>query len=310
MEGEKMIKGVLLFGLMAAAIVGAASAAPDVQAGISAWSAGDYRKAVEVWRPLATGGNADAQFNLAQAYKLGRGVPINLAAAQQWYERAARQGHRDAQTSLGLTLFGNGDQVGAMRWLRLGAEGGEPRAMLVYGTALFNGDGVPADRVRAYALVSRAAAQGLAAAKSTLSEMDQLIPLAERKQGIALAMSMAAPQGAAQASSLAATGKTGVKPPAKPSAKPALKTAVASLPTAPAPSSSGDWRIQLGAFGQRSAADALFRRYSGVLAGKQPYLVPVGAVTRLQVGPYPSRAAASAACATLRGQACFPVSAR
>jgi uncharacterized protein len=35
--------------------------------------------------------------------------------------------------------------------------------------------------------------------------------------------------------------------------------------------------------------------------------VPAGAVTRLQVGGYPTRASAAAACAALKGQACFPV---
>ena len=29
----------------------------------------------EAWRPLAAKGDADALFNLAQAYRLGRGVP-------------------------------------------------------------------------------------------------------------------------------------------------------------------------------------------------------------------------------------------
>jgi cell division septation protein DedD len=44
--------------------------------------------------------------------------------------------------------------------------------------------------------------------------------------------------------------------------------------------------------------------------GAKPALYPVaGAVTRLQVGPYPSKASAQAACATLsgQGQACFAV---
>ena len=79
------------------------------------------------------------------------------------------------------------------------------------------------------------------------------------------------------------------------------------------PPATGGWRVQLGAFGQRSAADALFRKLAaGPLAGKQAYAIPVGAMTRLQAGPYPSRAAASAACATLsaRGQPCFAVVAR
>jgi cell division septation protein DedD len=67
------------------------------------------------------------------------------------------------------------------------------------------------------------------------------------------------------------------------------------------------WRIQLGAFSQRGFAEALFKKLSASLAGHQPFFVQAGPVTRLQVGPYASRAAAAAACRGLRGQPCFPV---
>ena len=68
--------------------------------------------AVAIWRPLAEKGDADAAFNLGQAYRLGKGVPLDLAQAQTWLERAARKGHVDAQTTLGLLLFQNGNRVG------------------------------------------------------------------------------------------------------------------------------------------------------------------------------------------------------
>src|SRR3954447_18650078 len=105
--------------------------AQSVKAGIEAWQRADYSAAVAIWRPLAEHGDADAAFNLGQAYRLGRGVPINLAAAQTWFERAATKGHVDAQTTLGLMLFENGDRAGGVRWLRQAADKGEPRAMLI-----------------------------------------------------------------------------------------------------------------------------------------------------------------------------------
>src|SRR5215207_2393692 len=86
----------------------AGATAQSVKAGIDAWQRGDHAAAVAIWRPLAENGDADASFNLAQAYRLGRGVPINLAAAQTWLERAARKDHLDAQSTLGLLLFQNG----------------------------------------------------------------------------------------------------------------------------------------------------------------------------------------------------------
>ena len=283
--------------LLAAALVLAAAspaiAGPTVRDGIAAWQKRDFTTAVAIWRPLAEAGDADAAFNLGQAYRLGRGVKVELARAQRWLEQAARAGHLDAQTTLGLLLFDSGDRSGAMRWLKVAAERGDARAMLIYGTALFNGDGVPSDRVLAYAFVSRAAAQGLQAAKSTLAELDKLIPVAERRKGVAIALANATK-----------------KPPKTVAAKPAPKTGAAK----PATGASGPWRIQLGAFGKSASAEALFRRLSASppVAGRRSFLVPAGAVTRLQVGPFASRADAARACAALsaRGQACFPVAAK
>jgi TPR repeat protein len=306
------------FALMAVLLVAASPGnAQSVKAGIEAWQRADYAAAVSIWRPLAESGDADAAFNLGQAYRLGRGVPISLAAAQTWFERAARKGHLDAQTTLGLLLFNGGNRVGGLRWLKTAAEQGEPRALLIYGTALFNGDGVVRDPVLAYAFVSRAAAQGLAPAKTTLAEMDQLLPLEQRQKGVALAQNMAkaanpeAPKAERPAAAKPRTGgavHVAEEPPGRVT-KPPAKAA------APAPAqASGAWRIQLGAFSRRASAEALFKKLSGsgLLAGRQPYLVAVGAITRLQAGPFESRAAAAAACAALtaKGQPCFVVSAK
>lgn len=280
--------------------VAAPAAAQSVKAGVEAWQRADYTAAVAIWRPLAEADDADAAFNLGQAYRLGRGVSTNLGAAQTWFERAARKGHIDAQATLGLLLFDTGNRVGGLRWLKSAAESGEPRALLIYGTALFNGEGIPRDPVLAYAYVSRAAAQGFAPAKTTLAQMDQILPLDQRKKGVALALTQAKPAKAAPA-------KTAITKPARPTAekiKPSPKP-----PAAAVSSASGPWRVQLGAFSKRTSAEALFGRLSGsaALAGRQPFYVAAGAITRLQAGPFASRAEAAAACARLAPQPCFPV---
>ena len=235
----------------------------------------------------------------------GAGVPTNLSAAQTWFERAANQGHLDAQATLGLLLFQSGDQAGGLRWLKSAALKGEPRALLVYGTALFNGDGVTQDPVMGYALVSRAAAQGLGPAKDTLAQMDKILPLADRKKGVAIAIANAKKTPAPKSHTVT------VKPPKAPKAAP---PAVAQATPKPKPApvaatapKTGAWRVQLGAFSQRSSAEALFRKLSGsgALAGRQAFYIPVGAITRLQVGPFETRAAANAACAALKpGRLC------
>jgi hypothetical protein len=283
------------------------ASAQTVRDGIAAWQKGNAAEAVRTWQPLAEKGDSDAAFNLGQAYRLGKGVPLDLAQAQGWLEKAARKGHVDAAATLGLLLFQNGNRVAAMRWLKAAAQAGEPRAMLMVGTAMYNGDGVPEDPVTAYAYVSRAAAQGLAPAKATLADMDQIMPLEQRQKGIALAQSMVGKKTSPPEPSPKAASTRPAPPKAVPS-KPVTPKAPAKA-TATA-SAKGAWRIQLGAFSQRKSAESLFGKLSARLAGRQAYYVPAGAVVRLQVGPFESRAAASAACARLAPQPCFAVEAR
>lgn len=283
--------------VVAAAVLLGTSAplgAQSVTAGITAWQREDYDGAVRIWRPLAEKGDPDAQFNLAQAYRLGRGVPVNLALAQSWLKRAAYQGHVDAQTTLGLLLFQNNSRTLGIYWLKAAAAKNDPRALLVYGTALFNGDGVKADPALGYSYVKRAAAQGLAPAKDTLAQIEATMTPDELGKVVA--------------------GDHGK--PAKPPAKAQTPRAANPPKAAPAPHAvakapAGNWRIQLGAFGQRNSAEALFRKVSGnsALAGRSASYVAAGSVIRLQVGPFESRAAAEKACSALK-VSCFPVPAR
>jgi len=315
-----MVRKYLVAAALLLGVPGSLSA-QSVKAGIEAWQRADYSSAVAIWRPLAEKGDADAAFNIGQAYRLGRGVPTNLSIAKSWFERAAQKNHVDAQTTLGLLLFQNGEQAEGLKWLKAAAEQGEARALLVYGTALFNGDGVTQDPVLGYAYVSRAAAQGLGAAKETLTQLDTLLPLDQRKKGVAIARAKARaappPPSAKPVKSVkparpvqVATAKpTPVPAPQKPppvaTPKPALPAQASSAPA------SGAWRIQLGAFSQRGAAETLYRKLSanGALAGRRAFYIPVGAITRLQVGPFESKAAAAAACKAV-GTACFPAPAK
>ena len=295
--------------LVAAAMISLLSApapAQSVKAGIEAWQRADYSGAVSIWRPLADAGDADAQFNLGQAYRLGRGVAINLGVAKVFFERSAESGHLDAATTLGLLLFQNGEQAQGLKWLRQAADQGEPRALLVYGTALYNGDGVTQDKVLGYAFVSRAASQGLGPAKETLEQLDQLMTATDKRQALALAQ-MKVKAGPATMKADKAVRTAQAKPPT------AKAVAAKPKPAPPKPAvgpAAGNWRIQLGAFSQRGAAEAMYRRVAGkgALAGRSPAFVAAGPVIRLQVGPYVSRAAAMAACGSI-GASCVPVQA-
>ncbi|MET1111358.1 MAG: SPOR domain-containing protein [Allosphingosinicella sp.] len=285
-----------------------AAAAPtpaDVKAGIDRWHRGDFAGAVAQWRPLAEAGNADAQFNLGQAYKLGRGVPANAGLAQSWYQKAARQGHEQAQVNVGLLLYNGGRRQEALPWIRKGAELGDPRAQYILGTELFNGDLVAKDWPRAYALMLRAADGGVPPAADNLKAMDRFIPADQRRQGVVLAQSLGRSTTNVFASAAVAAP---VKVPAKAAAPAPRRPAAAPVAAA----AGGRWRVQLGAFASAANAQrawAGLRGKVGAFGPLQPNYVAAGAVTRLQAGPRASRAAADRVCAAAKsaGAACFPV---
>ena len=324
-----MSKGHWLMGAAAAALLtlGAPALAQTVEAGISAWQAGHYDEAVREWRPLADRGNHDAQFNLGHAYRLGRGVPQNMNLAEQWYERAARAGHVEAQAMYGLILFQNGRRREAMPYVQNAAERGDMRAQYVYGTALFNGDLVARDWPRAYAFMSRAAAQGLPYAQSQLAEMEQHLSEQDKARGTELARAMErdTPPRIISGGPAITTASARPAPPSPPAppriattqvpastaARPVQTAAETPRPAAPRPAvtaaAGGRWRVQLGAFSSEANARRAWSAFSGRLGGLQPVFVPVGNLVRLQAGPLSSRAAAERACAALAGAACFPV---
>jgi cell division septation protein DedD len=77
-----------------------------------------------------------------------------------------------------------------MSYIEEAANRGDPRAQYVMGTALFNGDTVKKDWVRAYAMMTRASAAGIGAASSSLAQMDKYVPLDQRQRGLSLARTM------------------------------------------------------------------------------------------------------------------------
>lgn len=293
-----------------------------VQSGVAAWQRGDFAGAVRQWRPLADKGDQDAQFNMGQAYRLGRGVPSDSKIAQSWFQKAAAQGHELAQGNLGLLLYESGKRAEALPWIRKAAGRGDPRAQYVLGVELTNGDLIPRDFPRAYALMTRAASKGLPPAATSLEQMEKFIPAADRQKGVALARQMQDTPALASVTAVPTPPRVAGSPAAAATAKKPVATAVAPVPkpapvaakapARPAPPAAGGWRAQLGAYGSPAAAQAqwsVLSRKIGALAGLQPSYEKAGAFTRLRVGPLAGKAAADRICASAKaaGQACFPV---
>ena len=208
----------------------------DVKAGVDAWSEGDYARAVVEWQGPAAEGDADALFNLAQAYRLGRGVPADNAKARQLYEDAARRGHVKAADNFGLMLFQEGEQEKAMPLIRAAADRGDPRAQYVLGLSHFNADYAPRDWVRAYALMTLAQGQGLPQAQDAIAQMDRYVPMVQRQQAQSLARQIEAEAKTQRSTELAAI-ELGTTAPAVAAAAPvAVQPRPALLTTAtPAP---------------------------------------------------------------------------
>lgn len=229
-----------LFSSIAGAVLFASvSAHADVKTGAEAWARGDYAGAVKQWEGPAAQGDADAEFNLGQAYKLGRGVERDLARAEQLFGKAAGQGHVAASDNYGLLLFDRGERAQAMPYVRAAADRGDPRAQYLMGIAHFNGDLAPKDWIRAYALMTLAQSANLPQAAPALAQMDAYIPLPQRQAAVSLATQLAQKANARLSTQLTAAD-LGVGPampgatpiPTKPSGTPPIVRSDAAVPSA------------------------------------------------------------------------------
>lgn len=103
------------------------SAAP-LDDGMAAYARQDYATALKMLRPLASGGNADAQATIGTMYDAGQGVVQDFDAAIRWWQLAAAQGHAQAQVNLGLIYGVRQDFVRAYMWLSVAAAQHYPNA--------------------------------------------------------------------------------------------------------------------------------------------------------------------------------------
>ena len=94
-----------------------------LQSGLEALALGNYAEAYWLWRPLADGGNAEAQHHIGWLYANGHGLKVDVPKAISWWEKAAASGHAESQFAIGMTyLTGDGDTIKknvseAIHWL-------------------------------------------------------------------------------------------------------------------------------------------------------------------------------------------------
>ena len=184
---------VVLVGINALAFPVKKAQIPKPQTTVSTQKVLDTLTAKELL-PFAQAGNAEAQYHLGLAYKTGDGVPggadFQLKALKEgcvhppifdaekmayWFQKAAEQGHSDAQFWLGLSYYKNEgvpwDENKAVYWFQKSAEQGNAGAQNNLGVMYEKGQGIPLDYKKAVYYYQKSAEQGVAEAQVNLGVM-------------------------------------------------------------------------------------------------------------------------------------------
>lgn len=147
--------------------------------GLKAINEGRYAKAIEVLTPLANGNNAYAQLRLGSLHYHGQGTPEDEKLALHWWKKAAAQGNADAMFQIANAyLFGNQaaksvvdpDREAAV-WYFQAASAGHAEAQYHLGLLFLAGKGVVDSQEEAARWFRKAADQGHAEAKRALSDV-------------------------------------------------------------------------------------------------------------------------------------------
>jgi hypothetical protein len=142
----------------------ACAGGPIYEEGLTAYSNGDIAAALQVWKPLAEHGDAQAQFAVASLYYDGIGVPVDHTESSYWFHLAAEQGHAEAQYNLG-NAYKRGEGVRqsdamAIHWWKKAAEQGLAEAQSNLALAWQEGDSVIKDDQTASRFYRQAAKNG------------------------------------------------------------------------------------------------------------------------------------------------------
>jgi localization factor PodJL len=123
-----------------------------------------HAEAADRFRQAAEAGHAAAAYELAEAYRQGRGVEKDSEQAATWYNLAAERGVAEAQFLIGAAYYaGTGveqNYEAAAAYLGEAAVQGHPQAQYLLAEAFANGQGVPRNLPWAARWYGKAAAQG------------------------------------------------------------------------------------------------------------------------------------------------------
>jgi TPR repeat protein len=106
---KKFALMILIVGLVG--VCSGVASGQTLQDGLDAYDKKNYKKALEILRPLAEQGDAEAQFKVGNIYDYGRGVSRDFKQAYKWYKLSADKGN-------GFSIYG-------LAWLYRNGQGVE-----------------------------------------------------------------------------------------------------------------------------------------------------------------------------------------
>jgi TPR repeat protein len=141
---------VLFFFLLAFLIIGCS----DYRKARSAYEAGEYQKALQIFERLSQAGDSQAQYDLSLMYLQGIGANKNLEKGWTWMNRAADGGNVQAMLELAVryqksSSLENAEQM-AFFWFQKAAMAGSAAGQYNLAHLYEDGYQTPVDLVSAY----------------------------------------------------------------------------------------------------------------------------------------------------------------
>ncbi|MFZ6653713.1 tetratricopeptide repeat protein [Undibacterium sp. TJN19] len=119
-----------------------------------------FTEAMRYWTRASEKGSAEASYQLASMYDIGKGVHKDIDAANKWYEKAAEQGDPKSQILMGNYYAGSKNEKDFSRaayFYEMAATNGDVQAQLKLATMYEQGQGIKKDPEKIASLIQAAA---------------------------------------------------------------------------------------------------------------------------------------------------------
>ena len=146
------------------ALTGILLGCSDYQQARSAYAAGDYTKAYQLFQGLAESGDTKAQYDISLMYIQGIGTKQNVEQGLVWLNRAAEKGNIEAMLELGvlyqkIDTLENAPQL-ALYWFEKAAMAGSAVGQYNLAHSYMDGGQIAVDLPKAYIWMSLSNATG------------------------------------------------------------------------------------------------------------------------------------------------------